>query len=181
MRGAAHAGGAGARRAGSRRAFAAILREAALGELGADLGSAADETLIATGLDGGDGEIASRERQEYGDTGMSGREARDVPHVERTPPANHHEPPEEEDMEDTRIMEPVPAEDEIRITATNWLEEVEVEDEAARSSSRRSRADLERRERIDTPTVRHLFPVPEDADWEVRELDYDHYERRRAG
>ena len=29
------------------------------------------------------------------------------------------------------------------------------------------------RERIDTPRVRHLFPVPEDADWEVRELDYD--------
>jgi hypothetical protein len=23
--------------------------------------------------------------------------------------------------------------------------------------------------------VRHLFPVPEDADWEVRELKYDHY------
>jgi hypothetical protein len=29
--------------------------------------------------------------------------------------------------------------------------------------------------------VRHLFPVPENADWEVRELRYDHYERRRAG
>jgi hypothetical protein len=31
------------------------------------------------------------------------------------------------------------------------------------------------RERLDTPRVRHLFQVPEDADWEVRELDYDHY------
>ena len=32
---------------------------------------------------------------------------------------------EEEDMEqETRILEPVPAEDEIRITATPWLDEV---------------------------------------------------------
>ena len=36
---------------------------------------------------------------------------------------------------------------------------------------------LGNRERVDTPRVRHLFPVPEDADWEVRELDYDHYNR----
>ena len=38
-----------------------ILREAALGELGADLNEAADETLIATGLDGGDASIAVSE------------------------------------------------------------------------------------------------------------------------
>ena len=81
-------------------------------------------------------------------------------------------------MEDTRIMEPVPAEDEIRISAANWLEEVEVEESTLDFPA--IEGDLERRERIDTPTVRHLFPVPEDADWEVRELDYDHY-RRRAG
>ncbi|MDX6595198.1 MAG: hypothetical protein QOI72_580, partial [Solirubrobacterales bacterium] len=30
---------------------------------------------------------------------------------------------------------------------------------------------------IDTPRVRHLFPVPDDADWEVShlEFDYGHY------
>ena len=77
----------------------------------------------------------------------------------------------------TRIMEPVPAEDEIRITATTWLDEVEV-DRGARSSGRPARATSEHRERIDTPRVRHLFPVPEDADWEVGELEYDHYGRR---
>jgi hypothetical protein len=82
---------------------------------------------------------------------------------------------EEEDSMDTRIMEPVPAGDEIRITATNWLEEVEVDEGTTLEWSSASRS--EGREPIDTPTVRHLFPVPEDADWEVRELDYDHYHR----
>ena len=77
--------------------------------------------------------------------------------------------------DDTRIMEPVPAEDEIRITATNWLEEVEVDEGSTLEWHGASRA--EDREPIDTPTVRHLFPVPEDADWQVRELDYDHYRR----
>lgn len=33
------------------------------------------------------------------------------------------------------------------------------------------------RERVDSPRVRHLFPVPEDADWTVRELEYS---RRRS-
>jgi hypothetical protein len=72
-------------------------------------------------------------------------------------------------------MEPVPAEDEIRITATNWLEEVEVDEGTTLEWSHASRS--EGREPIDTPTVRHLFPVPEDADWQVRELEYDHYRR----
>ena len=83
--------------------------------------------------------------------------------------------------QETRIMEPVPAEDEIKITATPWLEEV--------SDSRGDSTiewpvdtdrDIQHRERVDTPRVRHLFPVPEDADWEVRELDYDRT-RRHAG
>ena len=80
--------------------------------------------------------------------------------------------------QDTRIMEPIPDEDEIRITATNWLEEVEVDEGSTLEWHGASRA--EGREPIDTPTVRHLFPVPEDADWQVRELNYDHY-RRNAG
>ena len=37
-----------------------LLREAALGELGTDIGTAADETLIAAGLEAGDAEIAVR-------------------------------------------------------------------------------------------------------------------------
>jgi hypothetical protein len=140
-----------------------ILREAALGELGGDLNEAADETLIATGLDAGDVEIA-------------------VIAEEPEPELHRPEPTieEEHDMDldqDTRILEPVPAEDEIRITATNWLDEVEVEESTLDFPA--VDAHIEERERIDTPRVRHLFPVPENADWEVKELRYDHY--RHAG
>lgn len=86
--------------------------------------------------------------------------------------------------QDTRILEPVPAEDEILITdARDWLEEVEDDDRAVVAESTLDfpavADDLEHRERIDTPRVRHLFPVPEDAEWEVGELRYDHY--RNAG
>ena len=66
-----------------------------------------------------------------------------------------------------------------RVTdARDWLEEVEDERVAVEESTLDFPAvadDLARRERIDTPRVRHLFPVPEDADWEVKELKYDHY------
>ncbi len=33
-------------------------------------------------------------------------------------------------------------------------------------------------EPLEEPRVRHLFPVPEESDWEVRELDYDRSETR---
>ena len=73
-------------------------------------------------------------------------------------------------------MEPVPAEDEIRITAANaWLDEVSVEEGTMEWTA--GEGGVGHRERVDTPRVRHLFQVPEDADWEVRELDYDHYNR----
>jgi hypothetical protein len=77
-------------------------------------------------------------------------------------------------------MEPVPAEDEIRITATDWLDEVEVE-AGAGTIEWPAGGTGEPHDPIDSPTVRHLFPAPEEADWEVGELEYDHYERRRAG
>ncbi|HSS04709.1 MAG TPA: hypothetical protein VLK89_05930 [Solirubrobacterales bacterium] len=163
-----------------------ILREAALGELGADLNEAADETLIATGLDAGDIEIAVA-AQEPAEEPQSKPLAE--PEVDFTPAiapeksaAASNEPSieEEHDMnQDTRILEPVPAENEIRITATDWLHEVEAEDDAGTIEWPAGGSDVEHRERIDTPRVRHLFPVPEDADWEVRELKYDHY--RGAG
>ncbi|HEU4907202.1 MAG TPA: hypothetical protein VFT19_13960 [Solirubrobacterales bacterium] len=132
-----------------------ILREAALGELRADLNEVADETLIATGLDGGDASIAVAEEVEEEEHEMS---------------------------QDTRILEPVPAEDEIRVTdARDWMEEVEEDAAVPAEESTLDfpavEGDLEHRERIDTPRVRHLFPVPEDADWEVKELKYDHYGR----
>ena len=93
-----------------------------------------------------------------------------------TPEITESQHEEDVEMGDTRIMEPIPAEDEIRITANNWLDEVEDGASTIEWPAGRIR---EEHEPIDTPTVRHLFPVPEDADWEVRELKYDHY--RDAG
>jgi hypothetical protein len=168
-----------------------ILREAALGELGADLNEAADESLIATGLDTGDAEIAviaqvdelSRPAGPVTGQGSSssqaaGEEPSPAPPAGGAPVDEAESYEEEYDMEqETRILEPVPAEHEIRITATNWLEEVE----ESTLDFPAVDGDVTHRERIDTPRVRHLFQVPENADWEVRELRYDHYERRNAG
>ena len=159
-----------------------ILRFAALGELGGDLNEAADETLIATGLDAGDADVAVAEEVELPEPEPSPEPTLEpVPEFEPAPQpaARVDSPPEEESMQDTRILEPVPAEDEIRITATNWLDEVEVEESTLDFPA--IEGDVTHRERIDTPRVRHLFQVPDDADWEVRELDYDHYGHRHAG
>jgi hypothetical protein len=170
-----------------------LLRQAALGELGEDLGATADETLIATGLEAGDAEIAVTV-QETADSieaeeppvafepeelpsVIEPRESSAEYRVEHLPaPA---EPTEEECMDqETRIMEPIPAEDEIRITATPWLEEVsEGNPGDSLEWPAADERDLQHRERIDTPRVRHLFPVPEDADWEVSHLEYEHYGR----
>jgi hypothetical protein len=180
-----------------------LLLQAALGELGSDLSTTADETLIATGLDGGDAEIAFAEEEvdsvEQAEIDAVERAEVDGPirrapaiapaaeiRIEQLPPAvlppepiEPTESTEETYMEqETRIMEPIPAEDEIKITATPWLEEVS---DPRRGDSLEWPADgdrdLQHRERIDTPRVRHLFPVPEDADWEVShlEFDYGHY------
>jgi hypothetical protein len=143
-----------------------LLSDAALGEIGTDLGATADETLIVTGLEAGDGTIVETtsewETPEW--------ETPDIGEVEITVARR-------QDEQETRIMEPVPDEGEIRITATNWLDEVSADSENTLEWPAAD-ADIGHRERIDTPRVRHLFPVP-DADWEIRELDYDHY--RHAG
>lgn len=150
-----------------------ILREAALGELGSDLNEAAEETLIATGLGEGDVEIAVAP-EPLPDSPVS-----DIDHTQGGSISDTATSEEDHDMEhDTRILEPIPAEDEIRITATHWLDEVEAPEDAGTIEWPAGGSDVEHRERIDTPRVRHLFPVPEDADWEVKELRYDHYDRR---
>jgi hypothetical protein len=164
-----------------------ILRETALGELSADLNTAADESLIASGLGGGDAEIAVAEEIAEPEEIVVPDEipaaeeisvSRATPRVEEST-AHNFEPPEEEyDMhQETRILEPIPDEGEIRITATPWLEEVDAPEHSTLDFPA-IEGDVQHRERIDTPRVRHLFPVPDDADWEVRELKYDHY---RAG
>jgi hypothetical protein len=172
-----------------------LLLQAALGELGNDLSATADETLIATGLEAGDAEIAVTAEEEIEASSEPPEPVgaiRPVEPVEPPPelrieqlpspvvPPEPVEPTEESHMQETRIMEPIPAEDEIKITATPWLEEV--------SGGRRGDSlewpaaeerDIEHRERIDTPRVRHLFPVPEDADWEVSHLEFE-YNRRAS-
>jgi hypothetical protein len=146
-----------------------LLRAAALGELGNDLGATADETLIVAGLAEGDAEITvSVQEPEAAEPA--------APDLRIPEP----ELPEEEPMEqETRIMEPIPAEDEIRITATPWLDEVS---DARHGDSLEWPAhadrDIQHRERIDTPRVRHLFPVP-DSDWEVAHLEFE-YSRTSA-
>jgi hypothetical protein len=141
-----------------------ILRDAALGELGGDLGTAADESLIVAGLESGDVEIAvSAEPAET--------VATPAPEPALEQPA--YESEEDQMEQETRILEPIPAEGEIRITARDWLDEVDAPESTLDFPA--IDGDVRHRERIDTPRVRHLFPVPEDADWEVRELKYDHY------
>ncbi len=183
-----------------------LLRAAALGELGNDLGATADETLIVAGLAEGDAEITVSvqdipDPDAEDSPGTPGREAEDVPVDSWSPAAGsdrnlipseaaagpaadlegaEEQMEEEHDVEqETRIMEPIPAEDEIRITATPWLDEVS---DARQGDSLEWPAhadrDIQHRERIDTPRVRHLFPVP-DSDWEVSHLEFE-YSRRGA-
>ncbi len=167
-----------------------LLRDAALGELGSDLSSAADESLIASGLETGAAEIslAATDLPDPVAPLFEADELADEEPLDRALPTQLPVEPdpaelsEEEQMEqETRILEPIPAEDEIKITATHWLDEVsETEEEiggvslewpALDAEIQAVEGDVQHRERIDTPRVRHLFPVP-DADWEVRDLDY---------
>ena len=131
-----------------------LLRQAALGELGTDLSTAADETLIATGLAEGDAEITvsvedwrSSPTVEPEPDVVPEPEAEEISieAVEPEPSAELQLPvdelPEEEYMEqETRIMEPVPAEDEIRITATQLARGGLGRARATRSSGRPRRA-----------------------------------------
>jgi len=175
-----------------------LLRQAALGELGSDLSTVADETLIVNGLEGGDAEItvsvpseASVEKEPTPESDFVPEpeyEEISIEAIEPEPSAELQLPvdelPEEDEYveqeQETRIMEPVPAEDEITITATPWLEEVS--DPRGGDTIQwpaDADRDIQHRERVDTPRVRHLFPVP-DADWEVSHLEFE-YSRNRAG
>ena len=173
-----------------------LLREAALGELGNDLSTVADEVLIVDGLAEGDAQISVSvaeelvaEEEPFTEESAVIPEPEDeeisIEAFEPEPSAELQLPvdelPEEEYVEqETRIMEPVPAEDEIRITATPWLEEVS--DPRGGDTIQwpaDAERDLQHREKVDTPRVRHLFPVPEDADWEVSHLEFEYSRRAR--
>jgi hypothetical protein len=184
-------------------ALRAILRSAALGAHGADIGAAADETLIAAGLIAGEvseeqmgsgaewdlvaddddfedanGEEEIRvtdERDEMLESearAASGEEIRVIAAVQAD-----DAPVAEEQAEAERDEEPVPQADgdEQGTVGRDWLGDVERADGATLEwpAAEIDEPAPGERERIDTPRVRHLFPVPEDADWEVRELNYD--------
>jgi hypothetical protein len=165
-----------------------LLREAALGELGNDLSAAADETLIATGLAEGDAEVTvSAQDTDYpAPDSDSDAEVEDVEPAPRSDLAPTTAPPslqqelelhEEEQMEqETRIMEPIPDDGEIKVTATPWLDEVADARPGDSLEWPAPARDVQRRDRIDTPRVRHLFPVP-DSDWSVSHLEFE-YDRR---
>ncbi|HVV89825.1 MAG TPA: hypothetical protein VHB53_04970 [Solirubrobacterales bacterium] len=153
-----------------------LLRQAALGELGSDLSATADETLIATGLEAGDAEITVYAVDDLEEEISEVEEpTAEEFRVVETP--DLHEEEDVEDEGDTRILEPIPAEGEIKITATPWLDEVsEGRPGDSLEWPAHEERDLQHRERIDTPRVRHLFPVP-DSNWEVSHLEFE-YSRR---
>jgi hypothetical protein len=206
----------------------AILRDAALGELGDEIGTTADEALIAAGLDAGEGsaeqmggtsewdaiaEPASDEAEEMqiivshvreGDEQETQqfdavlpdgdqiviRAGGEITVVEedgdeRWDQSEEHLPAtdaERGERKDLVRREPSEAstraeldEEEIPVTQSSdrdWLAEVSRErrEDTLEWPARRAMRDSD--ERVDSPRVRHLFPVPE-ADWEVGELKYD--------
>jgi hypothetical protein len=195
-----------------------LLRQAALGELGNDLSTTADETLIATGLEAGDAEITVYAEEELESEPEAEEERVSFDEIEQTPAEEFRvveateltaDAPDEDagpvpsdlasdireaesylddeaDLEEddekmeTRILEPIPAPGEIKVTATHWLDEVDQELPGEGHSLEWPAAeerDLQHRERIDTPRVRHLFPVP-DSNWDVSHLEFE-YTRRR--
>ncbi len=164
-----------------------LLRQAALGELGTDLSATADETLIATGLEAGDAEITVFAQEEFPEVEEESFAAvEETPAeefrvlVDQGPAEGDQDVYEEEPSMETRIMEPIPAPGEIKVTATPWLDEVS---EGRPGDSLEwpvhEERDLQHRERIDTPRVRHLFPVP-DSDWDVEHLEFTHFGRGNA-
>jgi hypothetical protein len=169
-----------------------LLRQAALGELGNDLSTTADETLITTGLEAGDAEIMVY-AEEDAVVEIPEQPAADefrvveAPVMEEEPNdlaadlaeaesylADEPDLEEEDEPMETRILEPIPAPGEIKVTATHWLDEVE--DERGHSlewPAPDEERDLQHREKIDTPRVRHLFPVP-DSDWELSHPEFEY-------
>jgi len=218
----------------------AIVRGAALGEHGSDVAASADESLVAAGLEAGEGSaeqmgeddeweppVTDSEQDETSEVAVPDPEAIRIiatqKREEKRVRIREHEPQGKgEADEDERGEHPDRGyEDGIYFEAaqesdgTDEVDEAEEAEQSAanddeettvRSSTQpdwlsevsetggetlewpapvreRSREQAEWRQETDEepleePRVRHLFPVPENADWEVGELDYDRDETR---
>ncbi len=207
-----------------------ILRDGALGYFGDDLCAAADETLIADGLDAGEPadspqmggtaewdalDPAAAEEPEAAEELTEPQPATGEISVTRISPepepeAEPEPEPEAAEESPTQVLEAIPAErPEFPEGGTeDWFEEFDEQGDPAREDdvinsdwheddSRPATLEwpieaIERRrtegadgtedgqERTSNPRVRHLFPVPEDADWGVSELEYDRNRRARV-
>jgi hypothetical protein len=182
----------------------ALVREAALGALRENLAEAADEALILSGLEAGEAGAEQRggtaewdavpESPEHAEAMEEGRPEETTRILEPAPETEDEiritawtriavsEGESTEDVEeDSDAVEPEPEprqEHETEMSGRDWLSEVGRDATLEWPASKGERRPQDR-ERIDTPRVRHLFPVPDDADWEIGELDYDR--RHKAG
>jgi hypothetical protein len=205
-----------------------IVRGAALGEHGSDIAASADESLVADGLQAGEGAAEQiGEIEEWGEEdpdayrsvfdGFEPRvpvesfrvtaaepaaddEAEPEPEEPEPEPESesayedgvYYEEPDgqiEGEADDSEVDEDNDDEEKtVRTSAQrDWLSEVTdpgegetlewpVPDREA-AENNRWREELEDAEQpLETPRVRHLFPVPDDTEWEVGELDYDRSE-----
>lgn len=220
-----------------------IVRGAALGEHGTDVAASADETLVATGLQAGEGNAtqmgaddewdpptdeiritkaeSEQTKSEQGDDHRDtpGREAEDVARIDEEPEAEasdqsyedgvyfessgHSDQTDAEqggqnpdtpgrEAEDVSGIdsEEQPEEETVATSAAHdWLSEVSDEESGETMEWPAPVSDGPdgipewrqgdgNEEPLEEPRVRHLFPVPEESDWEVGELDYDRSETR---
>jgi hypothetical protein len=216
-----------------------IVRGAALGEHGTDVAASADETLVATGLQAGEGDaqqmgaddewdpptqeeeirITKPEAEESDEIEMpedpAGPEPVEQPEEAEEPasenfedgvyfedgdeeieaeesPAEVEESDEETEDSDEELEGEQPEEETVPTsTAHDWLSEVSDDEEGETMEWPAPVSDGpdgipewrqgdEGEEPLEEPRIRHLFPVPEESDWEVGELDYDRSETTRV-
>jgi hypothetical protein len=212
-----------------------IVRGAALGEHGSDIAASADESLVAAGLEAGEGSLEQMGEvdewepptAEKSTEGTAGEVSVPDPDAIRIRAGDRRDADERFEDQDPAEQPPEPdgdyeeglyyeeaagyqdGEDEdpdegpgnrqdedsgdydddheettVRTTERDWLSEVSGAEgdetlEWPAPVPRRSPEETERRreaedeEPLEAPRVRHLFPVPDDTDWEIGELDYD--------
>jgi hypothetical protein len=176
-------------------ALRSILRDAVRGALGTSVRGAADEALVASGLEAGEGsaeqmgataewempdpEEGLGDRDEFDEEGLGDRdqfdeeplsdeihihardESGDGEEADSGADPGAEDDPDEAESQETQVIEAV---------SGDWLSEVSPD--ARETLEWPASAGRTEHDRVDTARVRHLFPVPDDTDWNVGELDY---------